>query len=77
MVGFSVPEDGDIVIREERSDGECIYVLPAVPGIDQPVLSIREEAVAKGLRCAECLRVRVWLAEGRDDFTLIEDFRVA
>jgi hypothetical protein len=77
MAGLSAPEDGDIVIREERSDGACLYVLPAVPGIDLPVVSIREEAVAKGLRCAESLRVRVWLAEGRDDFTLIEDFRVA
>ena len=41
------------------------------------VVSIREEAVFQGLKCAESLRVRVWLAEGRDDFTLIEDFRVA
>ena len=77
MAGPSAPEDGDIVIREERSDGECMYVLPAVPGIDQLVVSIREEAVFQGLKCAESLQVRVWLAEGREDFTLIEDFRAA
>jgi hypothetical protein len=77
MAGPSAPEDGDIVIREERSDGERMYVLPAVPGIDQFVLSVREEAVAQGLKCAESRRVRVGLAEGRDDFTLIEDFRAA
>ena len=66
------------MIREERSDGECfLHFLPDVPGIDQPVVSIREEAVFQGLKCAECLRVRVWLAEGSDDFTLIEDFRAA
>jgi len=77
MAGPSAPEDGEIVIREERSDGECLYVLPAVPGIDQLVVPIREEAVFQGLKCAESLQVRVWLAEGREDFTLIEDFRAA
>ena len=76
MAAPSIPEVGDIVIREERREGASLYVLPAVPGIDQPVLSIREEAVAQGLKCASSLRVRVWLAEGRDDFTLIEDFRI-
>jgi hypothetical protein len=48
-----------------------------VPGIDQLVVPIREEAVFQGLKCAESLQVRVWLAEGREDFTLIEDFRAA
>jgi hypothetical protein len=71
------PEDGDIVIREERRDGMPLYILPAVPGVNQSVLPVREEAVAQALRRAASLQVRVWLADGPGDFTLIEDFRTA
>ena len=75
MATRSTPEDGDIVIREEKRDRSVVYVLHTAPGADQYLLRSREEAVAQALICAKRQQVRVWLTDEGYDFRLLEDFR--
>ena len=72
----STPEDGDVVVRQEKREGKRVYVLHTAPGADQYLLRSREEAVAKALMFAERQHVRAWLTDSDYDFRLIEDFRV-
>jgi hypothetical protein len=73
----TTPENNDIVVREEKWQGKCVYVLHIAPGADQYVLRIREEAVAQAVTFAKREHVRAWLTDEGFDFTLLEDFRVA
>lgn len=72
----SIPEDGDLVIRQDVRDDEAVYVLHAAPGADQCLLRSRGEAIAEALRFAKRHRVRVWWTNGDSDFALIENFRI-
>jgi hypothetical protein len=76
MAARSVPEDGDMVVREEQREGRRVYVLHTAPGPDQYVLRSREEAVAQALTFAKREQVRAWLTDEGYDFVLLEDFRV-
>ena len=49
MAARSIPEDGDIVVREERLEGTDIYILHTAPGPDQYVLRSRNDAVAQAV----------------------------
>ena len=75
MAARSVPQDGDIVVREEQRDGTIVYVLHTAPGADQYVLRNREEAVAHAVTFAQQQDVRAWLTDEGYDFVLLEDFR--
>jgi len=74
MVARTTPENGDIVIREEKRDGTVVYVLHIAHGVDQYALRRREEAVAQAVTFAKRQRVRAWLTDEGDDFVLLEDF---
>jgi hypothetical protein len=76
MMARSIPEDGDIVVREEQREGKVVYVLHTAPGADQYVLGSREDAVRQAAAFAKRQSVRAWLTEGDYDFVLLEDFRV-
>jgi hypothetical protein len=69
------PEDGDIVVREEKRDGTLVFVLHTAPGTDQHLLRSRGEAIAEALASAGRQHVRAWLTDEGCDFTLLEDFR--
>jgi hypothetical protein len=82
MAARSIPEDGDVVLREEEREGMVVYVLDTAPGEadtargeDRSVLSMREEAIARALACAERQHVRAWLTDEGYDFLLLESFR--
>jgi hypothetical protein len=75
MSAGTTPEDGDVVIHQEQREGRRVYVLRAVPGRDQYMLRFRQEAVAEAVAFAKRQRVRAWLSDGPDRFTLIENCR--
>jgi hypothetical protein len=77
MTAPSIPEDGDIVVREKERTGKQVYVLHTAPGVDQYLLSTREQAVIQARVFAKRGHVRAWLTDEGDDFVLLEDFRVA
>jgi hypothetical protein len=70
------PEDGDIVVRQERREGELVYVLHTAPGPDQMVVESHEAAVGQAVTCAKRGHVRAWLTDEGYDYVLLEDFRV-
>jgi LPS sulfotransferase NodH len=72
----SVPEDGDIVVREEQRDSKVVYILHTAPGADQYVLRSREDAIRQAVTFAKRQSVRAWLTDEGYDFVLLEDFRV-
>ena len=76
MVARTTPEDGDIVIRQEKRKGRFVYVLHTAPGADQYLLRSREEAVTQAVTFAKRECVRAWLTDEGYDFALLEDFRV-
>jgi hypothetical protein len=76
VVARSVPEDGDIVVREKQREGTFVYVLHTAPGADQYVLRSREKAVAQAVTFAKRQCVRAWSTDEGYDFVLLEDFRV-
>ena len=76
MLAHSAPENGDIVVRQEKREGTLVYVLHTVPGPDQYLLRTREEAVAQALTFAKGARVRAWLASGESDVVLLGEFQV-
>ena len=72
----AIPEDGDIVVREQTRDGKWIHVLHTAGGPDQVLLRTRDEAIAQACGMARMWHVRAWLANGDEDFVLLEDVRV-
>ena len=75
MRSATSPEDGDIVVREERRGETPVYVLQTALGGDHSA-PIREEAIAKALVWAERQHVRVWVTDA-GDLALLEDFRLS
>jgi hypothetical protein len=73
----TIPEDGDVVVRQERRDGALAYVLHTAPGAHQYLLRTRAEAVAHALAFAEGHRMCAWLMDEAHDSLLLGDFRVA
>jgi len=72
----TTPEDGDIVVRQEKRDGTVVYVLHTAPGPDQYLLPTCEEAVAQAKTLAKRHPGRAWLTtEEGYDFVLLEDFQ--
>jgi len=77
MTARSAPEDGDIVVREERREGTLVYVLRALPGVDQSLVRTHARAIAAAIGFAKHAHVRAWLTDGEYDFLLLGDFRAA
>jgi LPS sulfotransferase NodH len=77
VVARSIPEDGDIVVREEQREGRLVvvYVLHTAPGADQYVVRSRADAIEQAVTFAKRQQVRAWVTDGDLDFTLLEDFR--
>jgi hypothetical protein len=75
MPARTTPENGDIVVREEKRKGTLVYALHTAPGADQYLLRVREEAVAQAVTFAQREGVRAWLTDEGYDFVLLEDFR--
>ena len=68
----TTPEDGDIVVRQEKRNGTVVYVLHTAPGPDQYRLRTCPEAVAHALTLAERHGVRAWLTtDDSYDFVLL------
>jgi hypothetical protein len=76
MLTRTTPQDGDIVVRQEKREGAVVYVLHAAPGPDQYVLRSRDEAVAQAVTFAKRQGVRAWFGDEGDDCVLLDDFRV-
>src|SRR5271167_3567198 len=64
----STPEDGDIVVQQEKRDGTVVYVLHTALGPDEYLLPTWDEAAGRALTRAERHGVRAWLTtyEGYD-----------
>jgi hypothetical protein len=75
MVPRLAPEDGDVVVRQQRLEETLVYVLHTAPGVGQYVLRSREEAVAHAVTFAKRESVRALLTAEADEFALLEDFR--
>lgn len=75
MVARLAPEDGDVVVRQEKREGQRMYVLHAAPGPDQSLLRSREEAVSHAVAYAKHQHVRAWFTKGDDEFVLLGTFR--
>jgi hypothetical protein len=75
MLMRTTPEDGDIVVREEKRGGTQVYVLHTAPRADQYEFLSREEGIAQAVALAKRERVRAWLTNEGYDFVLLEDFR--
>jgi hypothetical protein len=75
-IARTIPQNGDIVVREEQREGGLIYVLHTATGADQHLLDSRKEAIAEALAMARRQHVRAWLTDEGYDFTLLHDFRV-
>jgi hypothetical protein len=70
----TTPEDGDVVVRQERRDGALVYVLQTASSAHQNP-STRAEAVAHAIAFAEVHRMRAWLIAEGHDVALLGDFR--
>ena len=77
MLTRTTPENGDIVVREEKRGGTLVYVLHTAPGADQYEFRSREEGTAQAVALAKREHVRAWLTDEGYDFVLLEDFREA
>jgi hypothetical protein len=71
-----IPQDGDVVIRQQNRERAVVYVLRTAPGPDQYVLRSCEEAVAQAVRAAQRQSVRAWLTDEGCNYLLLEDFRL-
>jgi hypothetical protein len=68
----TTPEDGDIVVRQEKRDGTVVNVLHTAPSPDQYLLPPCDEAAAQALTLAERHGVRAWLTTDESyDFVLL------
>jgi hypothetical protein len=71
----TTPEDGDIVARQETSDGTVVYVLHTSSGPDEYLLPTCEEAVAQAKTLAKRHPGRAWLTTDEGyDFVLLGGF---
>ena len=68
MVARSVPENGDIIIRQETRGDALVYILHTAAGSDQYLLHTRDEAVAQAETFAKSAGVRAWFVRGESDF---------
>jgi hypothetical protein len=75
MVARVTPEDGDIVVSQEKRDGTLVYILHTAPGADQYLLRTCEEAVTQAVAFAKRQQVRAWLTDEGHTCVLLEDFR--
>jgi hypothetical protein len=75
MMPRVVPEDGDVVVRQKRSNPSTVYLLGTPSAPDQFILRTPEEAVSQALAFAKREQVRAWFANGDDDFVLLGTFR--
>ena len=76
MLTRTTPEDGDIVVRQEKRCGTVVYVVHTAPGPDQYLLRTREAAVGQAVTLATRHHVRAWLTTDESyDFVLVEDFQ--
>ena len=73
----TMPENGDVVIRERVRDGRRVFTMHTVPGPEQCVLRSRDDAVRQAALFAKRERVRVWSTDDGAGFVLLEDFRAA
>lgn len=69
----AMPRDGDLVLREEADDDMTVYILHVAPGPDRISFETRKEALTAATEMARRFGVRVWLANGPFDFTLVDD----
>jgi hypothetical protein len=75
MPARSIPENGDVVVREDMRNGVRTYILHTFRGAEERTYSSSEQAFADAATLAERDRVRVWLTDEGYDFLLLEDFR--
>ena len=75
MCTHAVPEDGDIVVRQQTREGRRVYVLHRAAGVDQYLLRTREEAVRQAVTFAKRQGVRAWLAGETHEFVPLNDVR--
>jgi hypothetical protein len=73
----TMPENGDVVIRDHVRDGRRVFALQTVPRPEQCVLRSRDDAVRQAVVFAKREHVRVWSTNDGAGFVLLEDFRVA
>jgi hypothetical protein len=73
MCTHAVPEDGDIVVRQQTREGRRVYVLHRAAGVDQYLLRTREEAVRQAVTFAKRQGLRAWLAGETDEFVPLSD----
>jgi hypothetical protein len=76
VVVRSTPQGGDIVVRQDTRNGKRVFVLRTAAFPDQMVVRTREAALERARTFAKHQQVRVWMANGDNDFTLVADFRV-
>jgi hypothetical protein len=76
MSARSIPENGDVVVREELRNGTRTYILHTFPHADERTYGSSEQAFSHATMLAERDRVRVWLTDEGYDFLLLENFRV-
>jgi hypothetical protein len=70
-----VPEDSDIVVRQERRDGRERFVLNIAPEV-QLVVDSLTNALEQAFALARRKKVRVWVADGAQSiFSLAVSFR--
>jgi hypothetical protein len=70
-----MPENGDVIVREEHCEGKRTYVLRTAPGPDQIIIRTSEEATAQAVAFANLQHVRAWLIGGDGALLLLEDSR--
>jgi hypothetical protein len=63
MVPISIPEDGDVVVTDERQPAALRYALFVKPGQHQFACAGRADATAKALAFAERVGVDAWYAD--------------
>jgi hypothetical protein len=75
MAARSIPESGDVVVREEMRNGTRTYILHTFPSAEEHPYGSCEQAFADATTLATRDRVCVWLTDEGFDFLLLEDFR--
>jgi len=71
LSAHSVPETGDVIVREATYDGRSTYVLTTTGFADQILTGSYEQAVAHALAYARAHRARAWVVvEGSEPVLL-------
>jgi hypothetical protein len=71
MRDCSVPEAGDVVVRQDDRHGGPVYALSRTPGPDQYYLRSRREAVAQAITFARMTGTCAWFADSPTDLVLL------